>query len=454
MPALALTDRNNLYGAIDFYKACKREKIKHLIGVDADFSLLGVRGHLILIARNRGGYQNLLKLVSGAHLGASTTPLVTEAHIKDFGDGLIALIPDTALVGKASGKLVDELTATLGKDNVYARLGWNGGRERQIRTAGVADALKLRLAAADGTYYLKPEDREARDIVRRIADPSAEADGNDRAFAGDAILEERYRDFPGAVLGMQEIVEKSNVELSLGSWVFPKFPIPKNSTAEEELKNLAQSGFARLNIKPDEILVKRLAYELSIINGKGFAPYFLTVADLLLFARTSGILTTTRGSAAGSLVAYLTGITTVDPILYRLPFERFLNPERPKAPDIDMDFADTRRDEMIHYAKEKYGEKSVVQIGTFGTMAARAAVRDIARAMGYPYAVGDRIAKMIPIGSQGFPMTIDRALEMEEDLRKLRETDDDAEIIIDTAKRIEGNARHISIHAAGIVIAP
>ena len=207
-------------------------------------------------------------------------------------------------------------------------------------------------------------------------------------------------------------------------------------------------------LKKTKEVEDRLEYELSIINEKGFAPYFLTVADLLKFARENDILSTTRGSAAGSLVSYLTGITNIDPIEYKLPFERFLNPERPKAPDIDMDFADVKRDQMIAYTKEKYGEKSVAQIGTFGTMMARAAVRDVARALGYSYGVGDRIAKMIPFGSQGFPMTIDKALEIEEDLRRLYKSDEDAEIIINTAKRIEGNARHISVHAAGVVIAP
>ncbi|MEK7515361.1 MAG: DNA polymerase III subunit alpha, partial [Patescibacteria group bacterium] len=182
--------------------------------------------------------------------------------------------------------------------------------------------------------------------------------------------------------------------------------------------------------------------------------YYLIVADLLAFARREGILTTTRGSAAGSLVAYLVGITNVDPLFYKLPFERFLNPERPKAPDIDMDIADNRRDDMIAYTKRKYGEDHVAQIGTFGTMMARAAVRDVARALGHSYNTGDRIAKLIPIGSQGFPMTIDRALELEPDLKTLYDEDDDTREIIDLAKRIEGCVRHVGVHAAGVVVAP
>lgn len=454
MPALALTDRNNLYGAIEFYKACEKSNLKPILGADVDFSIGGVEGHAIFLAGHENGYQNLLKLISEAHLKGNGTPRIDSINLAGHGAGLIALLPDTALVGNSSGVLVDELKSVLGKDSVYARLGWNGGRERQVRTTGIARALGIPTVASDGTYYLKPDDKDVRDIVRRIGNPTAEADGNDRAFAGQASLEERYRDFPEAVAGMEAIVERANVKLNLGSWIFPRFEVPPGTTPESELERMARIGITKRGLAEDAETEKRLVYELSIINDKKFAPYFLTVADLLAYAKRSGILTTTRGSAAGSLVAYLTNITNINPIEYKLPFERFLNPERPKAPDIDMDIADDRRDEMIRYVKEKYGEESVAQIGTFGTMMARAAVRDIARALGYPYGVGDRIAKAIPLGSQGFPMTIEHALEIEDDLRKLYHSDEDAEIIINAAKRIEGNARHISIHAAGIVIAP
>ena len=454
MPALALTDRNNLYGAIEFYKACEKAGIKPLIGVDADFLIAGNEGHIILIAENESGYKNLLKLVSYANLEGNGTPKVRDAHIKEHGAGLIALIPDSALIGGGSAALVEEIRHALGKNNVYARLGWNGGRERQIRTAGMAKALDLPLAAADGTYYLKSEDKDARDIVRRIANPMAAADGNDRAFCGTEIAEERYRDFPEALANTEAIAERATVKLKLGEWIFPKFPVTNNTTYEKEIEKLARAGMDKYKLTGDDEAEKRLAYELSIINAKGFAPYFLTVSDLLNYARNNGILTTTRGSAAGSLVSFLTGVTNINPLEYKLPFERFLNPERPKAPDIDMDIADNRRDDLVEYARKKYGEDRVAQIGTFGTMMARAAVRDVARALGYAYGVGDTIAKLIPFGSQGFPMTIDHALEIEEDLRTFYQSDEDAEIIINTAKRIEGNARHISVHAAGVVIAP
>jgi DNA polymerase-3 subunit alpha len=453
MPALALTDRNNLYGAIEFYKACEKEKIKPILGVDADFGIAGIEGHVIFLAENEAGYKNLLSLVSRAHMEHPEGPRIGSDNLRENGSGLIALIPETALVGRGSAALVEEMKSALGENSVFALLGWNGGRQEQLRTMGIAKALGLRLAASDGTYYLKPDDKETRDIVRRIANPGAAADGNDRAFASPATLEERYREFPDAISAMEEIVARATVKLPLGSWIFPEFPLPAGTTAEAELEKLARAGLIRLNLT-DAGAEERLSYELGVINGKGFAPYFLAVSDLLSHARESGILTTTRGSAAGSLVSYATGITNINPIEYRLPFERFLNPLRPKAPDIDMDIADNRRDEMVAYAKKKYGPERVAQIGTFGTMMARAAVRDVARAMGYPYGVGDRIAKLIPFGSQGFPMTLEHALEIEEDLKKLYQSDEDAEIIINAARKIEGNARHISVHAAGVVIAP
>jgi DNA polymerase-3 subunit alpha len=453
MPALALTDRNNLYGAIEFYKTCEKKGVQPILGVDLDVRIGNADMHLVLLAESDAGYRNLLKLVSAAQLGTPGAPRATEEMLAMYHEGIIVLVPESAMA--AGGlSLAENLTRTFGTQNVFARLGWNGGRESQERVAKIAQEFRLRLAAGDGVYYLEPEDREPRDIVRRVADPQAPADGKDRAFASPATVEERYRAYPDALAATDEIVARCNLKLALGSWIFPDFPIPAGTTHAQELERLARSGFARRGVPASDEYEKRLAYELGIINDKGFAPYFLTVADLLHHAREAGILTTTRGSAAGSLVSYLTGVTNIDPIAYRLPFERFLNPLRPKAPDIDMDIADDRRGELVEYARQKYGADHVAQIGTFGTMMARAAVRDVARALGYAYGVGDRIAKLIPFGSQGFPMTIDHALEIEEDLKKLYQSDEDAETIINTAKRIEGNARHISVHAAGVVIAP
>ncbi|MBV9349252.1 MAG: PHP domain-containing protein, partial [Patescibacteria group bacterium] len=357
MPALALTDRNNLYGAIEFYKACEKAGLKAILGIDADVSILDNSGRIIFLAENTEGYKNLLKLASAMHLaaaseGASGVPYANGTHIENFGKGLIALIPETMLLGRGAADMIERLQHALGKESVFARLPWNHApresiRDQQLRVAGIAKGLGLPLLAGDDTYYLKPEDGSVRDVVRKIADPEAEPDGLDRTFISMETANERYRDFPEALTNTEEVAKRAEVKLDLGSWVFPKFPLSGETTYEAELEKAARQGIAKRGLGPTEEVEKRLTYELSVINAKGYAPYFLTVSDLLSYAKSAGILTTTRGSAAGSLVSYLTGVTNINPLEYRLPFERFLNPERPKAPDIDMDIADTRRDELV-----------------------------------------------------------------------------------------------------------
>ena len=231
------------------------------------------------------------------------------------------------------------------------------------------------------------------------------------------------------------------MEISIGQWFFPNYIIPKGHSYDEELRKIAYDGIAEHKLAKTKELVERVEYELKIIKNKEYAQYFLVVADLLHYARKNNILTTTRGSAGGSMVSYLTYITTVNPIEYDLPFERFLNPERPSAPDIDIDIADNRRDEIIEYTKSKYGLDKVAQIGTFGTMAARGAVRDVTRALGFPYSLGDSIAKLIPVGAQGFPMTLDRALKEEPELKKMYDSEVDVRTIITMAKKITAFVR-------------
>jgi DNA polymerase-3 subunit alpha len=252
----------------------------------------------------------------------------------------------------------------------------------------------------------------------------------------------------------KEIVDKCNLEIALGKWLFPEFVVESGRTADDELKLLTYNGLERRKVELTEEVKTRIDYELEVIKTKGYSPYFLVVADLLHYAHDNGILTNIRGSVAGSMVTYLTGITNVNAIEYKLPFERFLNPERPSAPDIDMDFADNRRDQMIQYSREKYGADKVAQIGTFGTMMAKGSIRDVARAMGFPYTLGDQISKLVPMGQQGFAMTIDRAIAETPELKELYDTNPDVRTIIDMAKQIEGCARHISVHAAGVVISP
>ncbi|MDO8591031.1 MAG: DNA polymerase III subunit alpha, partial [bacterium] len=276
----------------------------------------------------------------------------------------------------------------------------------------------------------------------------------DFSFISDTQAKKYFKDSLDALKNNEKIAEACNLEIEFGKWVFPDYQIPSGKTLDDELSRLAYEGLKTRGLAETSEIKERIEYELKIIRDKGYAPYFLVVSDLMRHARQEKILSTTRGSAAGSMVSYLTYISTVNPIDYKLPFERFLNPERPSAPDIDMDIADTRRDELIEYAKQKYGKDKVAQVGTFGTMMARGSVRDVARALGYPYSLGDRLAKLIPMGSQGFPMSIDRAMELVPELKKGYTEEADVKEIIDLAKKIEGCVRHISVHAAGVVIAP
>ena len=477
MPALALTDAGNMHGAVDFYQAAKKKGINPVLGVDAyvaprtrfdkDPHLDAKRTRIVLLAENDAGYKNLLKLVSIAYTeGFFEKPRVDRDLLRAHSEGIIAIIPSFAgdvarllASGDANGAsaALAEYKSIFGENNLFLEITHHpkstGHEERMKKIIAMGESAGVPVVAQHDVYYLKPDDREATEVMRRIAYGSRTAnDEEDFSFVTEAKMLEWFPE--DAVFRSGEIAERCNVTLELGSWNFPAIDVPEGSTHEAELRKKTMDGLSMRGMTLTDEVKERMEYELDIIISKGFAPYFLCVSDLLTFAKNSGILTTTRGSAAGSIVSYLTGITNVDPIAYKLPFERFLNPERPKAPDIDMDFADNRRDEMIAYAKRKYGEDHVAQIGTFGTMMARAAVRDVSRALGHAYGTGDRIAKLIPMGSQGFPMTIKRALDMEPELKELYNEDDDVREILDLAQRIEGCARHTGVHAAGVVIAP
>ncbi|MBX4181285.1 DNA polymerase III subunit alpha [Candidatus Parcubacteria bacterium] len=435
MKSLALTDSGNLYGAIEFYKECKDAEIKPIIGVDCyvaprtrhdkEARVDSERTRLLLLAENLEGYRNLLKLVSASYLeGFYYKPRVDKELLEQCKDGLIAIAKED--------KYYKEI---FGAENFF---------------------LESDLAIYD-VYYIHEEDRPAFEMVRSIQEfinRGSFGEGEDLHFRTKKEAEADYKDNPKALENTEKIAERCNVELKLGDWVFPKYISKDGVDLNEELRNLVYKGLKERDIEETPEIKERIEYELKVIRDKGYSPYFLVTADLLRYAHEHGILTNTRGSAAGSMVTYLTRITTVDPLKFALPFERFLNPDRPSAPDIDMDIADDRRDELIEYAREKYGIDNVAQIGTFGTMMARGAVRDVTRAMGLSYAIGDQIAKMIPMGAQGFPMTIDRAMKENPDLKKFYEEDPEAKSIMDMAKKIEGNARHISVHAAGVVISP
>ncbi|MFA6502715.1 MAG: DNA polymerase III subunit alpha [Candidatus Paceibacterota bacterium] len=480
MDALALTDGGNMHGAIEFYKSATKAGVKPILGVDAylaprsrlekDPVIDAKRSRIVLLAENNEGYKNLLALVTRSWTdGFFERPRIDKELLREHSAGIIALLPsfssDIAQLLRAgnlegAGAALDEFTSIFGAKNLFLEVTHHphveGHEALMQKVIQLSKESGVPLVAQHDVYYLSPDDREATEILRRIGQGGrGKNEREDFSFISEKQALALFKDIPEAVDASRTIADRCNLSFELGKWTFPAVPVSEGfKSHDEELRAKAYAGIATRNLERTKEVTDRIDYELNIIITKGFAVYYLIVADLLRFAKSAGILTTTRGSAAGSLVAYLVGITNVNPLFYKLPFERFLNPERPKAPDIDMDMADDRRDDMIAYAKRKYGEDHVAQIGTFGTMMARAAVRDVSRALGHSYTTGDRVAKLIPMGSQGFPMTIEHAMELEPDLKTLYDEDDDVREIIDLAKRIEGCVRHVGVHAAGIVVAP
>ena len=486
MPAMAITDHGNMYGAIEFYKLAKKEGIKPIIGVEA-YMTAGNRKektteaggtkryyHLTLLAKNLEGYKNLIKLVTIANLeGYYYKPRMDKEILRKYSKGIIALsgclggeLSQTVLKGdlKKADELVLEYQDIFGKENYFIEIQCHPSVENDkvVRETLIKLGKKhnIPVVGTQDSHYPCSDDHDAHHTLLQI---NTQGDGNgakfefsndDFSFIDTKEALKIFKDFPEAVENTMKVADMCNLELELGKWVFPDFKIEDGKTPDEKMRELVYSGFERLKIEKKPETLERVEYELKVIKDKGYAPYFLVVGDLLRHAKENGILTTIRGSVAGSMATYLLGITNVNPIEYKIPFERFLNPFRPSAPDIDMDYADNRRDEMIEYVKKKYGEDKVAQIGTFGTMMARGAVRDVARALGYPYTIGDRLSKMIPMGSQGMPMTIDHAMEIVPELKEAYKKEKDTKKIIDLAKKLEGCVRHISVHAAGVVISP
>ncbi len=485
MSAIALTDHGAMYGAIEFYKECKKEGIKPIIGVegylaartrhDKESGLDNKRCHITLLAKNETGYKNLMKLTTLAHLeGFYYKPRMDKDILRQYHEGIICLsgCPGSEM-GRAlrsndlekGRELVREYQEIFGKENYFLEV----MNHPEVEGAqGYIDGIKtlskefdIPIVGTHDSHYLHADDQNAHETLLRINTGTDARDGSGMSmkagsyyFISPKEAEEVFKDVPGACENTQKVADLVDITIDLGNFYFPKYELPEGADPNDVLRDMAVEGLAKVGIEKTEDVMKRLDYELEVIKMKGYPSYFLVMADLIRFARSSDILTNTRGSAAGSLVSYACGITTVDPLYFLLPFERFLNPMRPSAPDIDLDIADDRREEMIEYAKRKYGDEHVAQIGTFGTMMARGAVKDTARAQGYEYAIGDRISKMIPMGSQGFPMTIDHAMELVPELKKAYEEEKDTKEIIDLAKKLEGGARHISVHAAGVVIAP
>ncbi len=481
--ALALTDNGNMYGAIDFYKECAESGVKPILGVDffvaprsrrdKEHRTDNIHGRIVLLAKDDAGYHNLIKLVSRSYLeGFFERPRIDRELLEEHREGLLAILPAHggepayALRHGAADRASQSLEwhQKLFGDDLYLEITRHaeieGHDKRMFEIIALARKHQVPLVATQEIYYMNEDDALACDLVNKIRaggvlDRNVEVyEPKNFAFASQERMRELFADIPEALDNTVRIAEKCALSLTLGKAIFPTFPIPEGSTDNDELRALAEKGIAERELLDTAALRQRIDYELEIIKNKGYASYFLIVADLLRHARETGIFTNTRGSAAGSLVSYLCGITTVDPVKFNMPFERFLNPERPSAPDIDMDIADNRRDELIEYARKKYGADHVIQIGTFGTMMARAAVRDVARALGHPYALGDAIAKLIPFGKQGFPVTIAGALGETPELKEMYERDADAREVLDLAQKLEGNARHVGVHAAGVILAP
>ncbi len=484
--SMAITDHGALYGAVEFYQECASQNIAPIIGVEAYVAprLLTDKqpriddqaAHLVLLARDLEGYNNLLKLVTIAHLhGFYYKPRIDHVTLERHAQGLVALsgclkgeLAQAILRGDNSA--VRETIAwhrrTFGDGNYFLEVQAHPELEDQTRVNEAVRRLGneygLPLIATNDSHYLEPEDAEAQDILvciqtgKKVTDQGRlDMRGVDTSLKTEADMRRDLPGFEDAIVNAGELAKSFTMKLPLGKRFFPAFATPEGETPEAYLRLLTEQGLVKhyTNGVPDEVR-ERVEYELDIIMKKGYASYFLVVADFVNWARSNRIIATTRGSAAGSLVSFLIGITTVNPLLYNLPFERFLNPHRPSPPDIDMDFADNRRDDVIAYVTAKYGTDQVAQIVTFGTMAARAAVRDVGRALGYPYGLCDRVAKLIPFGSQGFHMTIERALKESPELKELDDSDPQVNNLLNLARKVEGCARHASVHAAGVVIAP
>lgn len=482
MNSLALTDHGAMYGVVEFVKTARELGIKPIIGVEAYIAPNGhnnKRGkidsnprHLTLLAQNSAGYKNLLKLTTTAHLhGYYYRPRIDYELLKTHSDGLIVLSGclNGDIARAIEEKRLDDAKRLIkwhievfGRDRFYLEVQDHPTLTQQkiLNEALFAYSREYNvpLVATADSHYIQPEDAEAQDVLICVQTGKTVQDkdrlcmlGEDFSLKSPQELKQSWKDYPAAIDNTQKIAEMCNVELEFGVSHLPHYPLPAQTTPDEALRTLCLDGLTeRYDTKvPDDAAV-RLDYELEVIKKTGFASYFLIVADFVNEAKRRGILVGPgRGSAAGSLVSYLTNITNIDPLHYNLLFERFLNPERISMPDIDLDFADDRRDEVITYVREKYGHDHVAQIITFGTMAARAAIRDAGRALGFPYAFCDHIAKTIP------PMTtFDEALKESAELRDLYNGDPQAKRLIDTAKKLEGVCRHASTHAAGVVITP
>ena len=478
--ALAITDHGAMYGVIDFYKECKKQGVKPILGCEVYVAARRMQDkvygpdseyhHLVLLCENEVGYQNLLKLVSAAWTeGFYNKPRVDHALLEKHHEGLIAL--SACLAGEIphaisrsdfskARQLVQWYAAVFGPDHFYLEL-QDHGMPEQKQVNGplirMAREFGIPLVATNDVHYVRQEDAETQRVLCCIQTATTLQEDNPLNFETEEFYlksaDEMASHFPAdAMENTAKIAARCNVELEFGKIKLPAFDSP-NGDSNAYLEQLCREGMVRLyGENPDQTVIDRLEYELSVIRRMGYADYYLIVADYVNYARTHDIpVGPGRGSGAGSLCAYCMGITLIDPLKYDLLFERFLNPERVSMPDFDVDFCTEKRQQVIDYVIRKYGADRVAQIITFGTMAAKAAVRDVARAMGLPYAVGDKVSKLIP---NGMNMTLERALSESSKLRDLRDSDPQVADLLEMAMKVEGTPRNASTHAAGVVIAP
>ena len=481
MDSIAITDHGVMYGVIDFYKAAKEAGIKPIIGCEvyvapvSRFDKENSTGenryyHLVLLAENDRGYHNLMKIVSKGFVdGFYYRPRVDYEVLKEYHEGIIAI--SACLAGEVqqylSRDMSDEARRSarhyediFGKGNFFLEMQDHGISMQKMVNQGLmrmSRELSMDLVATNDVHYILEEDAVPHDILLCIQTGKKVADENRMRYEGGQYYlksEEQMRElFPyaqEAIDNTHKIAGRCNVEIEFGVTKLPKYDVPEGYDSWGYLNKLCRDGMEKRYPKDDGTLQKRLEYELGVIRDMGYVDYFLIVWDFIHFARSHDIMVGPgRGSAAGSIAAYCLEITNIDPVRYDLLFERFLNPERISMPDIDIDFCYERRQEVIDYVVEKYGKEQVVQIITFGTLAAKGVVRDVGRVLDMPYARCDAIAKMIP-GDLG--MTLDKALRQNPELREVYQEDDDVKYLIDMAKRLEGLPRHTSMHAAGVVI--
>lgn len=479
MPACAITDHGTMFGVIDFYKACRKVGIKPIIGCEVYVAPRTIRdrqsgiddklAHFTLLAENERGYRNLLTLVSLSFTdGFYYKPRVDRETLAQYREGLIALsgclageVPALILAGnqERAEKIAGEYRDLYG-DNYYLELqdhGLSGQTEVNRALVDIGKRLGIPLVATNDVHYIGREQAEIQDILLCIQTGKTVHDAGRLQFEGDqfyfksgAEMARLFGDLPEALKNTRVIAERCQLDLDFESTHLPEYRVPPNYNADSYLQELCYQGLQRRYGQVEDRVRERLDYELRVIKAMNYSSYFLIVWDFIRFARERDILVGPgRGSAAGSLVSFSLGITNIDPLPYDLLFERFLNPERVSLPDIDIDFCFERRGEVIDYVFEKYGRKCVAQISTFGTMAAKAAVRDVGRALGIPYAEVDRVAKLIPAE---LGVTIEKALSMSE-LGEVYRQDEKVHKLVDMARALEGMPRHVSIHAAGVVIA-